>query len=77
MLTIREKYDRAMWIEDADTANAYFEACVQHTMAYGGRTREQAIGIERQNLGYYAGYFDRATRARVERLFLCAHLVLP
>ena len=24
-------------------------------------------------LGYYAGYFDAATRARVERLFQCEH----
>ena len=29
----------------------------------------------RDNLGYYAGYYDDETRARVERLFSCEHPV--
>lgn len=29
--------------------------------------------IARRNLGYFAGYFDNNTRARVEKLFGCVH----
>lgn len=71
-MTIREKYDPAMSITDQVEADRYFERCVEHTMRFGN-DRAKAESIERQNLGYYAGYFDHATRIRVERLFRCAH----
>ena len=38
-------------------------------------TQEEAEGLARGNLGYWAGYFDHATRERVERLFRCEHPV--
>lgn len=63
-----------MEITDQQTANSYFEQCVQHCMRHG-RSRVEAKEIERQNLGYYAGYYDDETRARVERLFGCSHPV--
>ena len=71
-ITIGEKYDPAMSIKDQAEADRYFEECVQHTMSWG-QCREQAEAIERANLGYYAGYCTNETRARVERLFHCAH----
>lgn len=71
-ITIGEKYDPAMTITDPDEAVAYFEACVRHTMSFG-TSREEAESIERQNLGYYAGYYSHETRLRVERLFNCSH----
>jgi len=71
-ITIGEKYDPAMSITDAKEAREYFELCVEHTMR-SGKSRVEAEEIERKNLGYYAGYYDSATRARVERLFNCAH----
>lgn len=73
-ITIGEKYGPAMEIKSPEEAAEYFEQCVQHTMSYG-RSRDEAEKIERQNLGYYAGYYDDATRERVERLFSCAHPV--
>ena len=71
-MTIGEKYGLAMKITDPAKAAEYFEECVQHTMGHGC-SREQAEKIEKANLGYYAGYYDTATRERVERLFACAH----
>lgn len=71
-ITIGEKYSPAMEITDSFEAGRYFEQCVQHTMSHG-RTREEAEGIERANLGYFAGYYSHETRERVERLFRCAH----
>ena len=71
-ITIGEKYGPAMKITDQAEADAYFEQCVQHNMAHG-KDREAAEKIERNNLGYFAGYYDHETRERVERLFRCAH----
>jgi len=71
-ITIGEKYGPAMNITDREEAAKYFEECVKHTMSFG-RSKEEAIEIEKKNLGYYAGYYDRATRLRVEDLFDCDH----
>ena len=72
-ITMGEKYGPAMKITDQAEADAYFEECVQHQLGFGESTREEAEHIERSNLGYVAGYGDNETRARVERLFKCAH----
>jgi hypothetical protein len=71
-ITIEEKYGPAMSINDEQEAQEYFELCVEHTMRFG-KSRVEAEEIERKNLGYYAGYYNSETRARVERLFNCAH----
>lgn len=70
-VTIGDKYTPAMGIDNQAEADQYFETCVEHTMTFG-KTREEAVKIERQNLGYYAGYYDEATRERVGRLFKCS-----
>ena len=69
---IGELYGPAMEITDESEAREYFEALVQHGMSFG-QSREEAESIQKQNLGYYAGYYDNETRERVERLFCCAH----
>lgn len=71
--TIGEKYHPAMSIADATDAKQYFQALVEHNIRFGNHTQDKAIAIEKQNLGYFAGYYDQETRARVERLFSCAH----
>lgn len=71
-ITIGEKYGPAMQIRDQAEADAYFEECVQHTMSFG-KSRLEAMQVEKANLGYYAGYYDDETRARVEKLFKCSH----
>ncbi len=71
-ITTGEKYDPAMNILDQDKTDEYFELCVQHNMARG-TSREEAESIERQNLGYYAGYYSDETRKRVEKLFHAQH----
>jgi len=70
--TIGDKYGPAMEIMDQKEADAYFEKCVAHTMTFG-KTRKEAESIERQNLGYYAGYYSDETRVRVEKLYKCSH----
>jgi hypothetical protein len=82
LISIGEKYEPAMKIEDQAEADAYFELLVEHCQrtypafddkAFVPNTRETAELIERTNLGYFAGYYDHETRARVEKLFRCAH----
>lgn len=74
-ITIGDKYGPAMELTEQVAADAYFERCVEHQMRVGKSDRTTAEGIERQNLGYYAGYYDDETRRRVERLFKCSHPV--
>jgi hypothetical protein len=71
-ITIGDKYGPAMQMTDQAEADAYFTVLVEHCMRFG-KTAEEATAIERSNLGYYAGYYNDETRARVERLFACAH----
>lgn len=71
-ITYGEKYRPAMSITDQTEADDWFEACVEHCMRFN-RTRAEAEDIERENLGYYAGYYDFETRQRVERLFGGVH----
>jgi hypothetical protein len=71
-ITIGDKYKPAMEITDQTKADEYFEKCVEHCMSFG-KTRGEAESIERQNLGYFAGYYSQETRERVERLYDCAH----
>lgn len=73
--TFGDKYGYAMSIMDQFEADAYFEECVVHQLAFGKSTRDEAILIEKSNLGHWAGYYDNATRERVERLFRCSHPV--
>ena len=74
LISIGDKYGPAMAITDQAEADAYFQQCVAHTMAFG-KSQEEAESIERGNLGYYAGYYSSETRERVERLVNCAHPV--
>lgn len=74
-ISIQDKYGPAMVITDQAEADKYFEELVRHNMSFGQNTREIAENVERHNLGYFAGYYDAETRARVERLFKCEHPV--
>jgi len=71
-ITIGKKYGKAMNITNSDEASIYFEECVQHTMSFG-KSREDAEKIERENIGYYAGYYDQETIKRVNSLYGAAH----
>ena len=71
--TAGEKYGPAMGIADAAEARRYLEACVDHAVRQGAPDHAEAERVERVNLAYFAGYHGAETRARVERLFACAH----
>ena len=77
VLTVGECLDPAMKITDQVDADQYLQdyiAFVQNALEKeprtDGLTAEQIVRI---NLGYYAGYYDLETMARVEKLFMCKH----
>jgi hypothetical protein len=69
--TIKEKYEAATRIKNQKDADEYFESLVKYSMKSNNISLEKAVIIEKQNLNYYAGYFDDSTRLRVLHLFKC------
>jgi len=67
-------YEPAMAAQTQAEADSCFKKIVAHVMSTGA-ARQEAEKIARENLAYRAGYDDNETRARVERLFKCAHPV--
>lgn len=77
VLTYGECLHPAMKITDKEDAKQYFASYVDFIQKHldkepneNGLTAEQ---IAKQNLGYFAGYYDNETRLRVEELFECSH----
>jgi hypothetical protein len=67
-------YSDAMKITNQEEADRYLEALVEFGILHG-QTREEATNIQKQNLGYFAGYYNNETMARVNRLFKTKHPV--
>lgn len=74
--TITDTYGPAMAITEPAEAEAYFAQLVQRHMERHAVGVVEAERVIRTNLGYYAGYYSRETRERVERLFLTQHPIL-
>jgi len=72
-ITIGAKYGPTLEIQTQEDADAYLSLLIEHSMECHSLTREEAERIERDNVGYFAGYGTEADRERVERLFRCAH----
>lgn len=74
-LTSGELLGPAMRTVNAVAAIAYKNAYIDYLVRVHGHSREHALLLFRDNLGYYAGYYDGETRRRVEALFDCEHPV--
>jgi hypothetical protein len=67
-------YERVIEITDPDAARACFaELVYEYCQEHPAVTVDEAQTAVRVGIGYFAGYFDNATRERVERLFECEH----
>ena len=73
--TYGELYGPAMKIKNRPDARLYFEALVMYSLQEEGLTIDEKEVRQniKDNLGYYAGYYDDETRLRVEEIFECAH----
>ena len=67
-------YEAAMVAKNETEANWLLTKAIDlHRDAKPERPLNEVEAIERENIAYFAGYYDNETRARVERLFECAH----
>lgn len=75
VLTSGESLGPAMSITNQADADQYLEALAAHLLKCGEDIVDlrEAERVARHNLAYYAGYFDPATRLRVEQLFRAEH----
>lgn len=78
--TISDLYRPAMEITEQAEADIYLESLIQWGIrvgkdGLGKQTRNEATKIQKQNLGYFAGYYDAETMKRVNRLFVTTHPV--
>lgn len=71
--TIGDVYGPAMAVQTQEEADAMLEKIVARLIGSIGMSRDAAFAGVRRSLGYYAGYYDDETRARVEKLFKCEH----
>lgn len=65
----------AMWITEPEEARVYFEMVLSYSMTLSNLPKETLETNLREQIGYYAGYYSREIRARVERLFGAVHPV--
>ena len=74
-LTIGDCLRPAMKISTKKEAGSYFAALVVHMQKTSTQHKQadEAARIVLGNLGYFAGYYDNATRKRVESLFGALH----
>lgn len=73
--SILERYGPAMAVLEKAAAENLFWELVYSAMVVNDLSLEEAEAQERANLGYFAGYYDRATRERVFELFGAEHPV--
>lgn len=74
--SIGSRYGPAMEVTTQGEADRIFAELVDTAMtANSALSTDEALRMERENLGYIAGYYRDDVRERVERLFNCAHPV--
>lgn len=73
-ISCNEKYAPSFKITNKEDAAEYFASCVEHTMRMNSSlTENEAIELEKTNIGYFSGYTDIDSRRRIENLFNCEH----
>ena len=63
----------AMKIKTQEKADEYLAEYVAWIMKQSGVSRRKATETAKNNIGYWAGYYDDETARRVYKLFNCAH----
>lgn len=75
--TIGELYNPAMTVEDDWEAETYLKKLVdRHLSKHPEHSREYAEMVQKNNVGYYAGYHDHETITRVHKFFKTTHPIL-
>ncbi len=77
-ITVGNKYKVVSGIDNKEDADSYLSVLVEHCIRLAAKTgeslsEEAAINIEKDNIGYYAGYFDTVSQQRIFELFDTEH----
>lgn len=72
-MTIKEVYENAMRVQTEEEAADIFASLIRFYRESGEIPQADIVASLKSNLGYFAGYYDNATRERVERLYKCEH----
>lgn len=64
-----------MKMTDPEEAKEYLAALIERGVKHWGQTPDESERIQKENLGYYSGYYDTDTMVRVQKLFSCVHPV--
>lgn len=65
-------YTKAVKARTRKQAAAILEELVCNCMK-SGKSREECLEIQKQNIGYFSGYYDLKTQKRVEKLYETVH----
>lgn len=66
-------YDALVCLKNQKLADELFDSVVLKNMQILGVDRDQAEKNVRENIGYYAAYWDTETRERCEKLYGAIH----
>jgi len=72
-LTYGEVLGPACEIQTQEDADKYLVAVLAYHQRVHGKTEQEARELFLENVGYFSGYYDNETMARVQRLFNTAH----
>lgn len=73
-MTIQDKYSQIEKIKTQEEADAFFLNCVMQTMKVKPELSvDEAVDIEKENIGYFSGYLGQEHQQRIEILFRCVH----
>lgn len=63
----------AMSVKDENEADAYLTEYLLYLIKKQGMSREEAVRIALNNIGYYSGYYPNEVQIRMEILFGAKH----
>jgi hypothetical protein len=72
-LTIGEIFSQAQKIKTKEEAKQYLDDYISHIMKETGKDYNYASRTAKDNLGYYAGYYNETTNLRIQELFEVEH----
>lgn len=73
MVDYKDLLERAMKVDSKASASQILESIIRVSMRQNNLSRAKAMKYAKENLAYYAGYYDDDTRRRVEKFFECEH----
>jgi hypothetical protein len=74
-LTIGETFAQARKAETKEEAKRYLDDYATHIARLSAFNIESALDIARENIGHFAGYYDKETYLRIQELFEVRHPV--